>query len=99
MLTIKVLDDRESIIGLCHENESLLDAVNKHGKKIPYACKGGGCGLCKIKVEEGEFKRGRSSKAVLPDHEKAMNYTLACKTYPISDMKILIDLSKLTHSS
>ncbi|MEJ9212326.1 2Fe-2S iron-sulfur cluster binding domain-containing protein [Bacillus smithii] len=100
MFTIKVLDGIEDHMGLpCHENESLLDAVNKREKKIPYACKGGGCGLCKIKVEEGEFKRGRSSKTVLPDHERIMNYTLACKTYPISDMKILIDLSKLTHSS
>lgn len=100
MFTVTVMDDSEGNPEFrCHHNETILDAVIKHGLKIPYACKGGGCGMCKIEVEEGEFKRGRSSKAVLPDHERVMNYTLACKTYPRSDMKILIHLSNITHSS
>lgn len=100
MFKVQVIDDGEGNRELlCHDRESLLDAANRKGIKIPYACKGGGCGMCKIKVEEGEFERGTSSKAVLPDTERAVNYTLACKTYPKTDMKILIDLSKVTHSS
>ncbi|MFC3885542.1 2Fe-2S iron-sulfur cluster binding domain-containing protein [Bacillus songklensis] len=100
MFTVKVMDYNEGNPELsCHDSESLLDAANKRGIKIPYACKGGGCGMCKIKVEEGDFERGPSSKEVLPDAERTMNYTLACKTYPKSDMKILIDMSKFIHSS
>lgn len=82
----------------CVESESILDAANRQGIQIPYACKGGGCGLCKIKIEEGEFERKKSSKAVLPDHEREMNYTLACKTFAKSDVKIQTDLSKIMNS-
>ena len=52
------------------ETESVLDGAQKNGVNIPYACKGGGCGLCKVRVEEGEFERGRSSIAVLPNDER-----------------------------
>jgi ferredoxin len=62
--------------------------------KIPYACKGGGCGLCKIKVEFGEFEQGRCSMAVLPNDEKALNYTLACKTFPKGNMEIDLDVAR-----
>jgi ferredoxin len=44
--------------------------------------------MCKIKVLDGEFLMGTSSKAVLPDQEREKNYSLACKTYPLSDLKI-----------
>lgn len=74
----------------CQENQTLLDAAQIHGVKIKYACKGGGCGLCKIQVNEGSFERGKCSKAVLPDSERELNYTLACKTFPKSDLSVVI---------
>jgi ferredoxin len=74
--------------------ESVLDGAQKNGVNIPYACKGGGCGMCKIRVEDGEFERGRSSLAVLPNDERDLNYTLACKTYPKGNLKIQLDLSR-----
>lgn len=96
MLTVTVMNDDEQNSNIaCDERESLLDAVNRQGFEIPYACKGGGCGLCKIKVHDGHFERLKCSKAVLSDEERLMNYTLACKTYPKSDMKISIELSKV----
>ena len=53
MLTIKVMNNNDQNTEIvCREQESLLDAVNRQGFKIPYACKGGGCGLCKIKVQK-----------------------------------------------
>ncbi|HZG70394.1 MAG TPA: 2Fe-2S iron-sulfur cluster binding domain-containing protein [Chondromyces sp.] len=95
MFNVKIMDNGGEIPELkCPETESILDAALKHGMKIPYACKGGGCGLCKIKVQEGDFERKKSSKAVLPDSERSLNFTLACKTFPKGDMKIQVDLSK-----
>ena len=91
MLTIKVTDingNNHQWIGT--ETESVLDGAQRNGVKIPYACKGGGCGLCKIKVEFGEFEQGRCSMAVLPNDERALNYTLACKTYALSDLRITL---------
>ncbi|MDM5196753.1 2Fe-2S iron-sulfur cluster binding domain-containing protein [Fictibacillus enclensis] len=95
MFKIKVLDDMENESEyVCRESESLLDAARQQGFNISYACKGGGCGICKIKIEDGNFERQACSIDVLPDTERAMNYTLACKTYPKSDMKVLIRVSK-----
>jgi ferredoxin len=92
MFTIKITDPNAQWIG--SDTESVLDGAQRNGVKIPYACKGGGCGLCKVRVEEGEFERGRSSIAVLPNDERILNYTLACKTYPKGNMKIQLDMSR-----
>ena len=32
--------------------------------------------------------------AVLPNDERALNYTLACKTYPKGNMKIHLDIAR-----
>lgn len=87
MYKIKVIDGNYHTF-FSKDGESLLDALQKHNVKIPYACRGGGCGLCKVKIEAGEFERGPSSKEALPDEEREMNYTLACKTYPKSEIKV-----------
>jgi CDP-4-dehydro-6-deoxyglucose reductase len=78
---------------ICKEKQSILDAARSQGVVIQYACKGGGCGLCKIKVESGEFEIGKSSKAVLPDSERELHYVLACKAYAKSDLEVRIQLS------
>lgn len=91
MYRIEVIgDNHQTFFG--ENGESLLDTLQKHNVKIPFACRGGGCGLCKVKIEAGEFERGPSSKEVLPDKEREMNYTLACKTYPKSEIKVRIDI-------
>lgn len=95
MFTIKITDTNDpNCQWIGSDTESVLDGAQKNGVKIPYACKGGGCGLCKVRVEEGEFERGRSSTAVLPNDERILNYTLACKTYPKSNMKVQLDMSR-----
>ncbi|MBB6444937.1 2Fe-2S iron-sulfur cluster binding domain-containing protein [Bacillus benzoevorans] len=91
MYKVKVLNQngiQQELV--CKDNQTLLDAANIQGVTINYACKGGGCGLCKIKVNEGSYERGKSSKAVLPDSEREQDYTLACKTFPKSDMQVLV---------
>ncbi len=76
------------------ETESVLDGARRNGVNIPYACKGGGCGMCKVRVEEGEFELGRCSVAVLSKDEREQNFILACKAYARSDLKIQLDTSK-----
>ncbi|MGA8943897.1 MAG: 2Fe-2S iron-sulfur cluster binding domain-containing protein [Thermoactinomyces sp.] len=91
MFKIKVIGDNHQSF-FCRDDESLLDAMRKHHVRIPFACRGGGCGMCKVKIEEGEFERGPSSKEALPDKERKQNYTLACKTYPKSEIKVRISI-------
>lgn len=78
----------------CLQEETLLDAACRQGIFIPYACKGGGCGMCKIRVVEGNYERGLCSKAVLSDPQRVEHYTLACKTFPRSDLKVNLRLER-----
>ena len=73
---------------LCSRTEDLLTAARRQGVAIPVGCRGGGCGMCKIRVTEGMFERGTSSMAVLSEAERRENYGLACKTYPQGDLRI-----------
>ncbi|MDP4105989.1 MAG: 2Fe-2S iron-sulfur cluster binding domain-containing protein [Bacillota bacterium] len=94
MFTVKVKDHPTNQPEFsCKDKQSVLDAARSQGIVIQYACKGGGCGLCKIKVEAGKFEIGKSSKAVLPDAERELNYALACKTYPKSNLEVRIQPS------
>jgi|TARA_R110002096_G_scaffold420735_1_gene625972 ferredoxin len=75
----------------CQENETILSSLERQRfAKIPVGCRKGGCGVCKIKVTQGEYEAGKMSKAHMPESEKGLNCTLACKTYPRSNMKFKI---------
>lgn len=76
----------------CGENENLLQGMNHYRvgvpilKAIPVGCRGGGCGICKIKVVSGDFVTGKMSKKHVTDNEGSQGYTLACRAFPRSDL-------------
>jgi CDP-4-dehydro-6-deoxyglucose reductase len=74
----------------CRKDQDLLGQAIRARVPIIVACRSGGCGICKIKVHEGQYERGICSKKTLPDEDRENNYSLACKTYPRSDMVISI---------
>lgn len=71
--------------------ESIAVALERAGLKVHTACRSGACGFCRIKVLDGKYfvcpvgdgRRGA---------DKDFNYVHACSTYPISDMKIKINI-------
>lgn len=86
MFKITVVDNEH--VFLCKKDENLLSAARKNGLNIMRGCCSGGCGVCKIKIEEGHFLSETSSMAVLPINERKENFSLACKTYALCDLKI-----------
>lgn len=74
----------------CPEKQSILSAMEKAGLAVvPVGCRGGGCGVCKIAIESGEFNTGKMSKAHITDEDiKTASVSLACQTYPKSAIKI-----------
>ena len=70
------------------EGNSILDIASQNGVKIKVGCKGGGCGICKIQVLEGEVERGITSRSVLSLEEIEQGYALSCKAEPKSDVVI-----------
>lgn len=73
----------------CDEDQSVLKAMELVGKKcVPVGCRGGGCGYCKIRVVEGEFRCGKMSKAHCPPESLDKGEVLACRIYPRTDLTI-----------
>lgn len=88
MYKITVSENNSEQMFFCGKDENLLSAARKSAIKIMRGCCSGGCGICKIKIEEGQFLRETSSMAVLPENEREENYSLACKTFALSDLRI-----------
>ncbi|WP_299183972.1 2Fe-2S iron-sulfur cluster-binding protein [uncultured Neptuniibacter sp.] len=76
----------------CIEGESLLKGMElENAHCIEVGCRGGGCGMCKIRILEGRFNSKRMSKAHISDTELAEGFALACRVYPCGDMQIESD--------
>jgi len=68
---------------------SVLVAMERAGQAlIPVGCRGGGCGLCRIRVLRGEYSSKRMSRAWVSPEEEAEGTVLACRVYPRGDLKI-----------
>jgi len=78
---------------ICQEKEPLLIALARQNvSKVPVGCRNGGCGICKIRVISGEFETGKMSIKHVSPAEKNINITLACKTFPKSDLTITVKI-------
>ncbi len=81
------LDGRTTTFSMPDEG-SVLDATLAVRADAPYACKGGVCGTCRVKVVEGEVDMTRNF-ALEPD-EIAEGFALACQSVPTSD-RLVVD--------
>lgn len=74
------------------KGEPLLMAMEKLNQRaIDVGCRGGGCGLCKVKVLQGEYQTKRMSKAHISEEEAALGFALACRLMPLSDLELESD--------
>jgi len=64
--------------------EPILDQGESAGLILPYSCRGGMCGRCKIKLKSGDVKQLADDG--LTDKDKAEGYVLACSAIPQSDL-------------
>jgi ferredoxin len=74
----------------CSTDVTPLRAARDLFIPIPTGCVRGGCGMCKVKVLNGEYNQEliRSHDA-LPDEELAEGYALACCMIPSSDLELI----------
>lgn len=73
----------------CRADQTLLGGMEQLGRKgIPVGCRGGGCGVCKVRIESGDVRRERMSRCHVSAEEEAQGYVLACKAYPRSDLAL-----------
>lgn len=76
----------------CREDKTLLVGMERQGfLAIDVGCRGGGCGVCKILVLEGDYESKRMSRAHISKEEESAGYALACRIFPRSEMVIESD--------
>ena len=59
-------------------HESLLQAGMRAGLKLNYGCGNGTCGMCKMRVTDGQVVRTMATDYPLSELEKQQGYMLAC---------------------
>lgn len=69
-------------------DESVLEAGLRQGVVLPYGCKNGACGSCKVKVTAGEFEQGAHQASALSAQESAQGLALTCCAMPHSALTI-----------
>ncbi len=65
------------------DGESVLETVLRNRADAPFACKGGVCGTCRVRLVSGEVRMERNY-ALEPDELDA-GYVLACQSHPVTD--------------
>jgi ring-1,2-phenylacetyl-CoA epoxidase subunit PaaE len=77
-----ILDDDTLDFEMTQSDDNLLDAAQRAGADVPFACKGGVCCTCKAKILEGSASM-RVNYALEPE-EVEKGYILTCQAVPTS---------------
>jgi len=87
-VSVQVAQTAESY--LCATSESLLQGMLKLGRKgIPVGCVNGGCGVCKVRILEGQIRPlGPVSRAHVGVEDEARGITLACRVAPQTAVRL-----------
>lgn len=82
-----IIDGDELEITLDTDGENVLDAAQKAGADLPFACKGGVCCTCKAKILEGEARM--TVNYSLEQEEIDAGYILTCQAHPTSEKLVI----------
>ena len=70
-------------------DERLLhEMVKRRVADIPVGCRGGGCGVCRIRVVQGEYTTKRMSRQHVSEADEADGIVLACRVIPSTDLVV-----------
>ena len=82
-----VLDGRVTT-AVSSRTTSVLEAAQQTRSDLPFACKGGVCGTCRAKVQEGEVEMVRNY--ALEPTEVAEHVVLTCQSFPVTE-RVTVD--------
>lgn len=74
---------------MCPRGTSVLRAMVAAGlRHLPVGCRSGGCGVCRVRVEHGEYTLGRMSATQVDADAADRGIALACRLFPTTDLRI-----------
>lgn len=77
---------------VCTEDQALLIGMERRSaSSINVGCRGGGCGVCKIRILNGDYESKRMSRAHISQAEEKQGFALACRVFPRGDMVVESD--------
>jgi ferredoxin len=73
----------------CADTRTLLEGMEALARRgIPVGCRGGGCGICKVRIEAGAVRTEKMSRCHVSVDDEAAGVVLACRAYPMSDVQL-----------
>lgn len=73
----------------CADGTTLLAGMEALARRgIPVGCRGGGCGVCKVRIEAGQVRTDKMSRCHVSAADEAAGLVLACRAYPCSDLRL-----------
>jgi ferredoxin len=73
----------------CSSEDNLLKGMEQLNRKgIPVGCRGGGCGVCRVRIESGEYRTLKMSLQHVTAEEQAQGVVLACRCFPLTDLEL-----------
>ena len=83
---IKDAESGTTFIG--RDDESIFRAMHRSGRSIfKGGCEGGGCGICKVQILEGDYVRFKNmSRRHVSEEEEAQGIVLACCVKPLDNI-------------
>jgi ferredoxin len=75
----------------CHDDMSLLQGMENLGRRgIPVGCRGGGCGVCKVQITNGNYITKQMSRSCISQDDESNHIVLACRCFPTSDITLIV---------
>ncbi|MFV0259081.1 MAG: 2Fe-2S iron-sulfur cluster-binding protein [Acidimicrobiales bacterium] len=67
----------------------VLDSlVGRPSAPIDVGCRGGGCGVCRVRILDGAFETRKMSRRHVSERQQADRYALACRLLPLGNLVV-----------
>jgi len=90
--TVDVISTGEQFY--CGEQENILRGMERSRvglgmlHSIPVGCRGGGCGICRVRIMNGEVETRKMSVKHVTEEQRQAGYVLACRAFPRSAIQL-----------
>lgn len=87
----------------CGDAERVLEALERaqgFGRlkgmnfRLPKGCRRGGCGVCRVRVLEGDYRQTPMSRSHISEADEAEGVVLCCSIYPLTDLLLRLESPK-----
>jgi ferredoxin len=82
-------DDERELVAL--ERAQGFGQLRNLPVRLPVGCRRGGCGICRARVIEGQYRKAPMSRDHISAEDEENGLILACSVYPLSDLSLVLE--------